>query len=72
MKEGRIELILNGVGPAREGALHTILGPLGAEMRNRINRVTDVTTGYRPGKVPNRRGRMIDHTLNGGDHEVGK
>ena len=49
MKEGRIELILNGIGPAREGALKTILGPLGAEIRNRIKRITDVTTGYRSG-----------------------
>jgi ribosomal protein S11 len=39
----RIELILKGFGPGRRGALATILGPMGEEIRSRISRVTDAT-----------------------------
>ena len=39
----RIELILKGFGPGRRGALATILGPMGEDIRNRISRVTDAT-----------------------------
>jgi small subunit ribosomal protein S11 len=42
--QGRVELVLKGFGPGRQGALSTIFGPMGEEIRGRINRVTDATT----------------------------
>ena len=56
--EGRIELVLKGFGPGRQGALSTIFGPMGEDIRGRINRVTDATTLAIGGaKAPNRRRR---------------
>jgi small subunit ribosomal protein S11 len=43
-EQGRIELILKGFGPGRQGALSTIFGPMGEEIRGRINRITDATS----------------------------
>ena len=58
MDEARIELVLKGFGPGRQGALSTIFGPMGEDIRGRINRVTDATTLAIGGaRAPNRRRR---------------
>lgn len=40
---GEVELVLKGYGKARQGAIATIMGPMGDKIRGRINRVTDAT-----------------------------
>jgi small subunit ribosomal protein S11 len=58
MDEAKIELVLKGFGPGRQGALSTIFGPMGEGVRGRINRVTDATTLAIGGaRAPNRRRR---------------
>jgi len=55
---GKIELVLKGFGPGRQGALSTIFGPMGEVIRGRINRVTDATSLAIGGeKARNRRRR---------------
>jgi small subunit ribosomal protein S11 len=44
VRQGEVELVLKGYGRARDGAINAILGPMGAGILARINRVTDATT----------------------------